>query len=477
MAIMNIFAPLDSTVNREPTFWQSVPPDFDTNQAVSKHFGVLQVAEGEQDIEVSQFALVDCMLYKFKGSWENPTSIWMVDLRWKIAEPFFEETEDESIYGFCLKSQDFMVEFYAEDTSALDGWLNHLSNICILNGFEDDFNILDVVGRGSTATVFHATGSDDNASYAVKQISKAQLIDSAQIYKSMANEIEVLRTIKHPNVLKMFRIYELEDYVCLILEYLPHGDLAGRLQQRGVFTEEAACRLVWALLDTVEYLHDNNILHRDLKLENILMVRPDDDMEFRIADFGLAIQDTAEGLKLRSGSPGYIAPEILENRPYGKKVDVFSTGVVLYSLLTGKLPFYSPDIRATIELNTRCELDFNAAELRQVTIEGLAVVRALTQRSPEHRPSAQAAKSSVWFSHDSKVLELAHKRRRLTAPAMTRNPGLYKRSPMTFQEETKAIEFRSSSFVHRVSYLSRLRTTHPEQFLNRTSTFTIDPSN
>jgi calcium/calmodulin-dependent protein kinase I len=474
---MNIFAPLDSTVNQEPTFWQSVPPDFDTNQAVSKHFGVLQVAEGELDIEVSQFALVDCMLYKFKGSWENPSSISMVDLRWKIAEPFFEENEEEEpIYGFCLKSQDFMVEFYAEDTNALDGWLNHLSNICILNGFEDDFNIVEVVGQGSTATVFHATGSDDHESYAVKQISKALLIDSAQTYKSMANEIEVLRTIKHPNVLKMFRIYELENYVCLILEYLPHGNLANRLQQRSVFSEEAACRLVWALLDTVEHLHDNNILHRDLKLENILMVKPDDDMEFRIADFGLAIQDTAEGLKLRSGSPGYIAPEILENRPYGKKVDVFSTGIVLYSLLTGKLPFYSPDIRATIELNARCELDFNTAELRQVTIESLAVVKALTQRSPENRPTAQAAKSATWFSRDAKVLDLANKRRRQTAPAM-RHPGLYKRSPMTFQEETKAIEFRSSSFVHRVSYLSRLRTTHPEQFTNRLSTFTMDQIN
>mmetsp|Transcript_18732 Transcript_18732/g.33960 ORF Transcript_18732/g.33960 Transcript_18732/m.33960 type:complete len:476 (+) Transcript_18732:265-1692(+) len=472
---MNIFAPLDANVNPEPTFWQSVPSVFDTNKAVVKHFGVLQVAEGELDIEVSQFALVGCKLFKFKGSWEAPSSISVVDLRWKVAEPFFEETDEGPIYGFSLRSSDFVVEFYAQDTESLDGWLCFMSCICILTGFEDDFQIVGVAGEGSTCVVQTAVSVDDQETYAIKRIPKSLLIDSPAVFKSMANEIEVLRTIKHPNVVKMYRVYDMETDICMVMEYLPHGDLATRLRLRKKFNEHDACKFVWTLLDTVDHLHDNDILHRDLKLENILMVKPDDDIEFRLADFGLSIYDTSEALKLRSGSPGYIAPEILENRPYGKLVDVFSSGIILYSLITGKLPFIGPDARAIIDLNRRCDIDYNVPELRKCSLECLAVLRSLTNRRPEERPSAAIAKQAHWFSQDSACQVLARSRIRPSkSQTLPSAAGLYNRRPMTFHEESKAIEFKSINSVPRVCYLARLRTAHPDVYARKATTFNFD---
>lgn len=474
---MNIFAPLDLTVNPEPSFWQSVPDDFDTNQAQVKHFGVLQFAQGELDIEVAQFALVGCKLFKFMGSWEAARNIAFIDLRWKVAEPFSEETEEEPIYGFSLRSQDLLVEFYAPDTEALDAWLCFLSCICILTGFDDDFRVEGVIGQGSTCTVLRAISVDDQETYAIKRISKSLLIDSQSVFKSMANEIEVLRTLKHPNVIRMYRVYDLDTDICMVMEYIPNGDLSSRLRTRKVFSEHDACKFTWALLDTVEFLHDNDILHRDLKLENILMLKPDDDIDFRLADFGLSISDTTDSLKLRSGSPGYIAPEILEGRLYGKKVDVFSTGVILYSLLTGRLPFESPEIRTLIEMNMRCVINYDIPPLAKVSVEGLSVLRALTARNPDERPIARTCKTAHWFRMFPSVEALALSRintKRAGSVIIHSNAGLYSRRPMTFHEETKAIEFKTTSSIPRVCYLAKLRTAHPDVYARRATTFNFD---
>ena len=121
------------------------------------------------------------------------------------------------------------------------------------------------------------------------------------------------------------------------MEFCGGGELFRRIQKSMEYTEQQAAALIRNVLEALVYLHDYNIVHRDLKPENLLM-KTDSDTDCKVADFGLAVRAT-ESLTSRCGSPGYVAPEILKGHQYGCKVDVFSLGVILFILLSGKPPF------------------------------------------------------------------------------------------------------------------------------------------
>lgn len=147
-----------------------------------------------------------------------------------------------------------------------------------------------------------------------------------------------MRDLKHPNILNLHKVYESETHVHLILDYIRGKNLYERLLRRQKYTEELAADFTLKLLNVLDYIHSQNVVHRDIKLTNILMVSKDSDTDFKLADFGLSCEDNGH-LSLRCGSPGYFAPEILRRKEYGKKVDLFSTGIVLYNMLSGQVAF------------------------------------------------------------------------------------------------------------------------------------------
>ena len=156
----------------------------------------------------------------------------------------------------------------------------------------------------------------------------------------MINEIECMRGVRHPYICSLFGVFEDDKCVHLILEYCGGGELFRRILKRGRFTEYNAARLTQNCLESLVYLHETcSVVHRDLKPENLLMMDRECDFDFKIADFGLASKCIEENLTLRCGSPGYVAPEILKNCPYGFKVDIFSLGILLYIILSGRSPF------------------------------------------------------------------------------------------------------------------------------------------
>jgi serine/threonine protein kinase len=390
---MNPLDYLDCTVNLQPSFWQAAsrpgdPPSFS---------GSLQVAEGHNQVEECQLALVGSSLYKFEGDWETPTSISVVDLRWKRAELFCEEEGSELVCGFCLKYRHSMVEFYAEDEDTLAQWVNQLGKICVLTGFENEFELVQIIGQGSSANVWTARSFDDDQLYAVKLYSKDKLMRSSQVLQQLRNEVEALRLIKHPKVLTMYSVFDLPDDVGIVLEYFPCGPLSRRLRTRKVFSEVDACKLVGSLFEAVDFIHSQGVVHRDLKLENILMVSEDDDTDFRIADFGLAGFGYGQIHSQRGGSPGYIAPEIIEGEKYDHRVDFFSLGVVMYTLLAGKMPFTGSTMQSILEVNRVCKVIFASKELMSVSILAISILKALINPIPQSRPSASKFMSSVWF--------------------------------------------------------------------------------
>lgn len=153
------------------------------------------------------------------------------------------------------------------------------------------------------------------------------------------NELEILRKAKHPNIVKLVEEYKTDEYVYLIMEFLKAGDLLEDLSEKKTYSEREASKMVADLASAIAYLHSQSIVHRDLKLENILIQNFNDGtITLKLGDFGLA-EKLDEKLNLKCGSPVYVAPEILFGKPYGFEVDVWSLGIITYILLCGYAPF------------------------------------------------------------------------------------------------------------------------------------------
>ena len=147
------------------------------------------------------------------------------------------------------------------------------------------------------------------------------------------NEITILRELEHPFILKFNSLYKFDNKFHLITELVDSETLYDFILREETLLEESAALIIKYLLEALVYLEENGIIHRDIKLENILVVYESDDIKIKLIDFGLAIKiNEVTGTKKIFGSPGYIAPEILRGSEYSTKTDVFSAGVILYTL-------------------------------------------------------------------------------------------------------------------------------------------------
>lgn len=169
----------------------------------------------------------------------------------------------------------------------------------------------------------------------------------------------MLRKLNHPNVIALYEVYESTKYIHLLLPYLEGGELFERIKAKGLYKESDAVIVMRHFLSALAYLAENKVVHRDLKPENLILATKGDDHDLRIADFGLATILTEEEkvLFLRCGSPGYVAPELLEDKGYDTQADVFSAGVIMYVMLTGRPLFRGENIQEILEKNKTCKLE------------------------------------------------------------------------------------------------------------------------
>jgi serine/threonine protein kinase len=269
---------------------------------------------------------------------------------------------------------------------------------------EDDFIFDRELGKGNYAVVKLAISQEDGQQYAVKIISQDVLIESSRATEAIVNEVSILRKLDHPRIVKLVRLYESTENLYLVLEYVSGGELFKRILARKSFSEESASLFMKNLLETLSYIHSKNIVHRDIKPENILMVSSEEDNDFKIADFGLATE-SSYSMTLRCGSPGYVAPEILRKTAYNTKVDVFSAGVIMYILLSGRTPFYGKSPNEILARNKECRFYFNEKYWGKISRQGIDLVLKLTSTDPNQRPNAEEALKHPWFYkiHDKTV--------------------------------------------------------------------------
>lgn len=200
--------------------------------------------------------------------------------------------------------------------------------------FDELYKMKDILGSGAFSTVRDGRHSATNKQCAIKCVNRQKL--SEEDAAALLDEVAILRELRHAHIICLYDFFDEPATYYLIMEQMTGGELFDRIVAKAYYNEKEARDTCKILLQAIAYCHANNVAHRDLKPENLLLRRPDSDSEVKIADFGFAKRCyTTKCLTTQCGTPGYVAPEILEGVPYDIRADMWSVGVILYILLGG----------------------------------------------------------------------------------------------------------------------------------------------
>ncbi|XP_051113959.1 serine/threonine-protein kinase ATG1c-like isoform X2 [Andrographis paniculata] len=241
------------------------------------------------------------------------------------------------------------------------------------------------IGSGSFSTVWHARHRVHGTEVAIKEIITARL--NSKLQESLKSEIVILKGINHPNIIRLHHMIEEPGKIFIVLEYCKGGDLSMYIQQRqGKIPEATAKHFMKHLAEGLKVLRDNNLIHRDLKPQNLLLSTNEDSSILKIADFGFARSLQPRGLaETLCGSPLYMAPEIMQLQKYDAKADLWSVGAILFQLVTGRTPFTgSNQIQLLQNIIKSGELQF-PPEAVGLSPECIDLCRRLLRRNPVER--------------------------------------------------------------------------------------------
>ncbi|CRL04630.1 CLUMA_CG017698, isoform A [Clunio marinus] len=264
------------------------------------------------------------------------------------------------------------------------------------------YKLLKTIGKGNFARVMLARHMPTGSEVAIKIIDKTQL--NTNSLEKLFREVSIMKLLNHPNIVKLYEVIETEKTLYLVMEYINNGEVFEYLVKNGRMKENIARQKFRQIVSAVQYLHSKNIIHRDLKAENLLL---DSNLDVKIVDFGFSNM-FVEGNKMDTycGSPPYAAPELFQGKKYdGPEVDVWSLGVILYTLVSGSLPFDGTTLRELRErvirgkyripfyLSTDCEallkkfLALNPT--KRYTLEQIMKDKWMNQNEEELKPYAE----------------------------------------------------------------------------------------
>ena len=223
-------------------------------------------------------------------------------------------------------------EFYSDAKEKLDQWVTRLKKNCVLNNFFNDYNAVAILGKGNFAKVYKVKCKTTGKFFAAKICEKHEVIKSEKHKNAMLSELKILRMVDHPYALKMYYVYEGDQHIYMVMDIMYGRELFDRVLAQKYYSEENSAKILKKLLEMLKYLEKKEVVHRDIKLENILLEFEDDDCNIKLADFGLASLMKDLDPSIRCGTPGYVAPEVLCDKEYDYKADIFSTGVALFIL-------------------------------------------------------------------------------------------------------------------------------------------------
>ncbi|KAI9821431.1 MAG: hypothetical protein M1826_000667 [Phylliscum demangeonii] len=254
------------------------------------------------------------------------------------------------------------------------------------------------LGAGTYGIVREAECAEGNV--AIKIILKKNVKGNEQM---VYDELMMLRKMKHPHIVRLYDWFESRDKYYIVTQLATGGELFDRICEWGRFTERDASQTIRQVLEAVDYLHENDVVHRDLKPENLLYLTREVDSTLVLADFGIAkmLGSKDQVLLTMAGSFGYAAPEVMLKQGHGKPVDLWSLGVITYTLLCGYSPFRSESLPELIEESNSGKITFHERFWKDVSKDAKDFIVQLLQPRPEARATSKEALRHVWLSGET----------------------------------------------------------------------------
>uniref|UniRef100_A0A8D3BKL6 calcium/calmodulin-dependent protein kinase n=1 Tax=Scophthalmus maximus TaxID=52904 RepID=A0A8D3BKL6_SCOMX len=341
--------------------------------------------------------------------------------------------------------------------------------------FTDEHQLYEELGKGAFSVVRRCVKLCTGQEYAAKIINTKKL--SARDHQKLEREARICRLLKHSNIVRLHDSISEEGFHYLIFDLVTGGELFEDIVAREYYSEADASHCIHQILDSVSYTHQHDIVHRDLKPENLLLASKCKNAAVKLADFGLAIevQGDQQAWFGFAGTPGYLSPEVLRKEAYGKPVDIWACGVILYILLVGYPPFWDEDQHKLYQQIKAGAYDFPSPEWDTVTPEAKNLINQMLTINPAKRITAQEALKHPWVCQRSTVASMMHRqetveclkkfnaRRKLKVWNCTRDVKLSFTSSVTTSPSNDRSSGRIKTACHLLSF-------------SNTARFSLDPS-
>lgn len=266
------------------------------------------------------------------------------------------------------------------------------------NTFYSEYNISKVLGQGGFGKVYLGIHKKTKQKVAIK-ITNANGIDNAEDIDSIFTEFETVKALSHPNIVNIINFFVIKKTLqtYCIMEYLEGGELLNFLQKNSKLEEAQAREIFKQIISAIDYCHKHKIIHRDLKLENILKV-DEESLNVKIVDFGIAGLFSGRKSEItKAGSINYLAPEIVsrKNLSASPALDVWAIGCILYAMLVGSLPFVDPSEKVVMKKILESEVDF--PKNSKLSPESLDLIKKMLNKNPEKRIRIIDIKQHPWY--------------------------------------------------------------------------------
>uniref|UniRef100_A0A3Q1C776 calcium/calmodulin-dependent protein kinase n=1 Tax=Amphiprion ocellaris TaxID=80972 RepID=A0A3Q1C776_AMPOC len=281
--------------------------------------------------------------------------------------------------------------------------------LTICTRFTDEYQLFEELGKGAFSVVRRCVKISSGQEYAAKIINTKKL--SARDHQKLEREARICRLLKHPNIVRLHDSISEEGFHYLVFDLVTGGELFEDIVAREYYSEADASHCIQQILESVHHCHVNGIVHRDLKPENLLLASKLKGAAVKLADFGLAIevQGDQQAWFGFAGTPGYLSPEVLRKDPYGKPVDMWACGVILYILLVGYPPFWDEDQHRLYQQIKAGAYDFPSPEWDTVTPEAKDLINKMLTINPSKRITAAEALKHPWICQRSTVASMMHR--------------------------------------------------------------------
>ncbi|XP_018055457.1 PREDICTED: calcium/calmodulin-dependent protein kinase type II alpha chain isoform X4 [Atta colombica] len=275
--------------------------------------------------------------------------------------------------------------------------------------FSDNYDLKEELGKGAFSVVRRCVQKSTGHEFAAKIINTKKL--SNRDFQKLEREARICRKLQHPNIVRLHDSIQEENFHYLVFDLVTGGELFEDIVAREFYSEADASHCIQQILESVHHCHHNGVVHRDLKPENLLLASKAKGAAVKLADFGLAIevQGEAQAWYGFAGTPGYLSPEVLKKEPYGKPVDIWACGVILYILLVGYPPFWDEDQHRLYGQIKAGSYDYPSPEWDTVTPEAKNLINQMLTVNPGKRITASEALKHPWICQRERVASVVHR--------------------------------------------------------------------